>query len=209
MIGLAALIKKATLQSQLSTHTALPGIVESYDPAKRIASVTPALTIPTKSGERGFPTLHGVPVLFPGGEGFTLAVSEIKKGETVMLIFAERGIKNFIKTHRLSKASPGLKALSSAVAIYGFGALSISPPEGISLQAPDGAVKLDLGNDELVVKFGEKVFTITSDGTVTTPGGAILTADGDVLTSDGISLRMHVHYGVDRGSHSTDPPTAP
>ena len=75
-----------------SVHTAMPGVIETYDADTQRAVVDPSPRVLIDGGdpvER--PPLVNVPVIFPGGGGVTLALS-MQPGDPVLLIVSERGI---------------------------------------------------------------------------------------------------------------------
>ncbi|GFM38007.1 Gp138 family membrane-puncturing spike protein [Desulfovibrio psychrotolerans] len=81
---------------QAALWTALPGIVESFDPDAETVSVQPAIsgTVQDEAGRSrsvNLPLLVDVPVVFPAGGGFTLTYP-IRKGDECLVIFASRCI---------------------------------------------------------------------------------------------------------------------
>lgn len=96
---------------QASMWTALPGIIESFDPAKMTVRVQPAIKARVFSSD-GNPPLPGavfdaddwwtiplpilvdVPVVFPGGGGFTMTFP-IAPGDEAVVVFASRSIDNW------------------------------------------------------------------------------------------------------------------
>jgi hypothetical protein len=81
-------------------HTMLPGRVEEYDSSKQEASVKPLIQrlVLTEDGEQileEIPIISNVPVAFPRVSSFFLSFP-IKKGDLVMLHFAERSLDNWL-----------------------------------------------------------------------------------------------------------------
>ena len=106
-------------------HTALPGRVESYDPAAQTADVLPMVRR-AREREDGsvatedLPVLPSVPVAFPRGGGYFLSLP-IQKGDFVMLVFQEASIDQFRKKGELTH--PGdlrRHSLSAPVAYPGL-----------------------------------------------------------------------------------------
>jgi hypothetical protein len=106
-------------------HTAMPGVVESYDAAKQTADVKPQLMRAVDDGDGGvvveeLPTLPNVPVLFGRGGGF-FASFPLAKGDMVLLVFCERDTGQWrSKGEATDPADRRLHPLSGAVALPGF-----------------------------------------------------------------------------------------
>lgn len=102
-------------------HTALPGIVQSYDPATQTAEIQIAIQRVKVDGTfEDIPLLPDVPVLWPRvGEGilhFPMAA-----GDTVLVVFAERDCDNFRGRAAIQPpASARRHSYADAVAIPGF-----------------------------------------------------------------------------------------
>lgn len=76
----------------IDLHTAMPGVVESYDPTKQTISVVPALKRKYESGEVVTrPLINNVPVCFPRGGSFSIT-HPLKKGDSVLLVISERSL---------------------------------------------------------------------------------------------------------------------
>lgn len=128
-------------QMMKGINTALPGIVESYDPTRRRARVRPALNLLTTDGESITPaTLANVPVMFPSFGNFVL-LGTVKPSDPVLLVFSQRGMSKFKQGY--SATDPDQEAFFSrkdAVAFPGFGTLVTVPAttNGIAMQTADG-----------------------------------------------------------------------
>ena len=99
-----------------SLHVALPGTVVSYDPSARTASIQPALSRRTATGEViRAPLLCGVPVYVPDPS------RKISPGDECLLIFADCCIDGWLDTSQptLPPASRS-HDLSDAFAFVGF-----------------------------------------------------------------------------------------
>jgi hypothetical protein len=90
------ILRAAFEEQALGLWTALPCIVESYDPSAITITAQPAI----KGGVRrpdgsvelvALPLLLDVPVHFPSGGGFTLTFP-VKQGDEVLVVFASRCI---------------------------------------------------------------------------------------------------------------------
>ena len=203
-------IKEWIKKGAEDVHVSMIGKIESYDPSKNRASITPvgSLTAPDWQ-EIPYPTIHNVPLQFPCGNGGKSGCTfPVKKGDTCIIIFADHQIENFLsgeksddmRNHSLNDAyaiptlfSDGVPTLKSNANDYCFfndGSLAIL----------NGSMfKCTLANGSTFMLSGS-TFTFTmADGTSCTVGG------GDVVVN-GISVVHHKHPGVDRGGSQTDEP---
>jgi len=174
--------------------TASPGIIESYDAATKRANVQPAIKSMLEDGSSvEHPLCLNVPVLFPSAGGYCLSVNKLDRGEPVLLIFCRRGISGFKQAFGMANPSGGMMQMDSAVAIAGFGALSISPANGISLQKNDGSVKIDVSDNQVEIKVGSGGAVFKSDKSVTFANGASITAAGNFVSAQLVTLETHKH----------------
>ena len=124
--------------------TALPAIVDSYDDVTRRAKVIPAIRLRDTEGQLiDRKPLVNIPVVFMSGGGYTAKV-KLTRGDGVLLIFSQRGLDEFKKSFVTSNPDSGFFDLKDAMALPGFGPLSITPAptDGISLQANDASTYL-------------------------------------------------------------------
>lgn len=104
--------------------TALPGIVQSYDPAAMTVSVQPAIRAVVedevgRSAPVTLPLLVDVPVCFPGGGGFTLTFP-IRAGDECLVVFAARCIDGWWQSGGVQpQAEPRMHDLSDGLAVFG------------------------------------------------------------------------------------------
>lgn len=206
---LSDVLKIAFKDFRKTIYTAMPGIIEAYDPATKRASIQPALRTAFRDGEYGsLPILPNVPVVLPSGGGFSISFP-LQKGDPVLIVFCQRGISLFKKTFVLSNPSGGILAADAPVAYPGFGPLEINAGSGLSLQQDDGTNKIEITESNVKVSLGETGGgTFYPDGEVEFVNGSKSTSDGDFETSDGISLRAHVHP-ILGGSSAPGPTGAP
>ena len=132
-------------------HTALPGVVVSYDAASQTATVKPAFKFAYKdpsgdgSVKRYEPNaISNVPVAFPGAGDFSITW-DLAAGDEVLLIFAERSLDEWRSLGGSSHEPSDLRRfdLSDAIAYpdtrspanamgadaYAAGALVVGAPE--------------------------------------------------------------------------------
>ena len=145
-------------------HTAVPGIVRSYNPDTKRASVQIGLNkIYIEDGEQrtmARPVIQDVPAmqLSAGGLVFLLPV---KSGTPVWLMFSERGIETFKKTFDV--ADPPIDAIFAerdAVFLPGFGALDITPvdSDALCLQTENGSTSIAVKEGEIVIRAESVLF---------------------------------------------------
>ena len=120
--NLAVAVRFALRQGLKDVYTSMPGIVRAYDPETRRATIQGALSIATTDGRViDREPIHDVPVIFPAGGGFALTFPLVP-GDPVLLVYAQRGLAGFKKTHELSTPDlDGFFSEKDAVAIPGFG----------------------------------------------------------------------------------------
>lgn len=143
-------------------HTAMPGIIEVYDPVRRRARVQPALRMMMTNGDAVDRTpLVNVPVLFPSGGGYSF-LFPLAQGDPVLLLFNERGIAAFKESFALTNPDVGsFFSLSDAVALPGFGPLQLTPATqtGSTWQTEDGetSIVIEQPNIQINVPDGAQV----------------------------------------------------
>lgn len=154
-------------------HTALPGKVIAFDAGTGLATVQPVAMFNKPNGETmDFPTVSGVPVVFPQSGGVTVAWS-IKAGDGCLLVFAESAIDYWMYG---KETDTSLKFdLSNAIAIPGLSTVS------------NAAMQKACTEDAVVIRSGETTLTVKSkgvviDGNVTINGS--LTTEGVVIDGD-------------------------
>ena len=219
---------------RLNLRTAMPGIVRAYDAETMRARVQPALRAivsqPDGTNEAmDRASIYDVPVTWPGGGGYVFH-SNLDAGDTVWLMFSERGLAEFKRTLTLADPPPMVMFESrDAVALpWRTAAITPAETEGAVLQSADGAVYVSVRDDRVRVRKGAQDVTVqdsglsaTIDGDIdaTATGTATVTAptvvlEGDVqitgsLQVDGSGV---THAGTDIGNshrHSAKPGTLP
>lgn len=90
-------VMKAAIDARLiQLHTSMPGIVQSYDAQKQLATVRPALKRTYADGTIiELPLLTNIPVVHPRANNAHIHLP-IKQGDSVMVIFAERSIESWL-----------------------------------------------------------------------------------------------------------------
>lgn len=119
-----AAIRAAVQAALMQVHTAMPGIVKSFDPASQTATVQPALQREyVDLGAMALPPVPKVPVLFLGGGGNALTFP-VAPGDECLLVFSERAIDNWFQAGGVRDVSDHrFHDLTDGFAIVGFRSL--------------------------------------------------------------------------------------
>lgn len=117
----------------LDLHTALPGVVKSYDATKQVADIQPTIKRIDRD-ENGAkvvldpPVISSVPIVWPRAGGYFLTFP-LAPGDSVLLVFCESDLGAWLDSGAVAHpGDEGRHTLSGAVAIPGLfpvaGALS-------------------------------------------------------------------------------------
>ena len=186
-------------------YISIPGIIESYDSATKRCRVKPAINLKLTNGEiEEQASIINVPVIWPGGGGFTL-LSPLPSGSPVEIKFSQRGITKFKETFLQADPGGGIFDKKDAHVIPGYGALEVTPAteDGISLQSEDG-------ENYIYVDDGNVKIKATTSITVESPLNTIegnLVVTGNSLTIDGIEVYDHFHNQPNDSDGSVEQPT--
>lgn len=200
-----AATKAAQRGHQSGIWTALPGIIESFDPATMTCTVQPAIEMlvrdekgNTRADNRAL--LLDCPVQFPAGGSCTLTFP-VKKGDECLVVFASRCIDAWWQSGGVQpQAEQRMHDLSDGIALLGVRsaprALAAFSTTAVQLRSDDGAALIELNPTTHAV-------------TITAPGGTTINGDVKVngkVTSTGdmkagaISLDNHTHPGDSGGT---------
>ena len=152
-------------QMMKGLYVCIPGIIDSYNPTTKRATVHPAINLQyTEGTTTQQSSIANVPVVWPGGGGFSL-LSPLPSGSPVSIFFSQRGITQFKEVFTEADPGSGLFAKEDAFIIPSFGALSVTPASttGIVLQSEDGV-------DFVSIEDG--LIEIKTDGNVEINGNA-------------------------------------
>ena len=162
---------------QAEMWTALPGIVQSFDPAAMTVSVQPAVAgrISDEAGKAAsvdLPILPDVPVVFPGGGGFALTFP-VAAGDECLVVFASRCIDAWWQSGGVGEPmEPRMHDLSDGFALVGVR----SQPHRLSpavhtgntqLRADDGSAYGEITPGGAVTAVGPSSVTVRSGGSIT------------------------------------------
>lgn len=196
-------INKSAKNATEDMHTALPGEIKSYDPAKGIATVLPkAKFTKPDGGTMDFPEISGVPVMFPQSKNVTIAWP-IKPGDGCLLVFSEQALDYWMYGN---ETDTKLKFdLTNAIAIPNlvFGGNetmeTACDEDAVVIAAADTRVKIT--PDTVQAEVGGTTLSVLPDGVtiegkLTVKGGIVAHDD---VTASGISLAGHTHDGDSGG----------
>lgn len=134
------------------THTAIPAVVESYDPAKQTITARPALKRKYADGsvvER--PLIPNVPVAFPRGGGASMTFP-LKKGDSVFLVFSMRSLDVWkSKGGVVDPQDPRRFNVTDAIAIPG-----VYPGNNPAPRASSSNLRIEIGDAEIEMQPGAK-----------------------------------------------------
>ena len=170
---LSSTIKKGIRNALKDVHTAMPGIVESFNAEKMTASVQPAVqrlfkkddgeTVTTRP--ENLPLLINVPVVFPRGGGYSMTFP-VAKGDECLVVFCERSYDIWHQNSGIQ--GPGalrFHSLSDAVCHVGLSSAPKAVPDfltdGVRIGKDDGTSKIDITSGNILFETSTKV-TLTS-----------------------------------------------
>ena len=122
---MAKVIQDAIEARLIDVHTAMPGMIVSYDPSKQMAQVQPSLKKKYSNGTIvPLPIINNVTVVHPRG-GTAAILLPLKAGDPCWLIFGERSLDNWKSQGGISDPADTRKHhLSDAVCIPGGSSFS-------------------------------------------------------------------------------------
>ena len=188
--------------ARIDIHTALPGIIQSFDPARMTCSVQPAIRGAIRQPDGrvqavDLPLLVDCPVVFPGGGGYELTFP-LAAGDDCLIIFAERCIDAWWQSGGVQAAAEyRMHDLSDGFVLAGVRSQPHVLTGGVNMSGAE--LRRDGGTALLRLKDDAVEIVAPSGITMTTP---TLTVTGDVI-SGGISYLGHVHGCPHGGSTST------
>lgn len=195
-------IKNMAQAAAQSIHTAVPGIILSYDSAKGQAVVKPYMKFTTKGGNPiDYPQISGVPVLFQQYMGQQATVAfPVNPGDGCLLIISEQSLDYWM--YGQDTGTDLRFDLTNAVAIPGL----FAPANAVVADAcKQDAIVADVSGTRITVKAGKiqiDAAEIILNGNVAVKGS--ISASGDVVSENKISGAHHTHHG-DSGGQTSQP----
>lgn len=187
--------------ARMDLHTAMPGIIQSFDAARMTCTIQPAIRgaiiAPNGRAEAAdLPPLVDCPVVFPGGGGYILTYP-LKAGDEALIVIAERCIDAWWQSGGVQAAAEyRLQDLSDGFVIPGPRSQPHVVAGGVGMTGAE--LRTDSGTMVLRLK-GTSVELVAPGGvTFDTP---TLTLTGDMICG-GFSYLGHTHTGV-HGETST------
>jgi phage baseplate assembly protein gpV len=221
-----ATLKVALNSRQTSVWTALPGIIEDFDPERMTCTVQPAIEgqVRDEAGDvisQSRPLLLDCPVQFPAGGGCTLTFP-VAKGDECLVVFASRCIDSWWQSGDVQgQAEVRMHDLSDGFALLGFRSQPRVIPAisttSTQLRSDDGAAFVEVNPTSHAINAttpGVITASAQTGVTLTTP---LVTINGDIqvngkVTTTGdvkagtISLMAHKTSGVTPGSGTSGVP---
>ena len=189
------------MAARMDLHTAMPGIIQSFDAARMTCTIQPAIRgaiiAPNGRAEAAdLPLLVDCPVVFPGGGGYILTYP-LKTGDEALIVIAERCIDAWWQSGGVQAAAEyRLQDLSDGFVIPGPRSQPHVVAGGVGMAGAE--LRTDSGTTVLRLK-GTTVELVAPGGvTFDTP---TLTLTGDMVCG-GFSYLGHTHTGV-HGETST------
>ena len=209
---------------QTRIWTAMPAILQSYDPAALTAVVQPAIQgrMSAQDGSVSLvdlPLLVDCPVQFPSGGGVTMTFP-LTPGDEVLVIIASRCIDAWWESGGVqAPLEARMHDLSDGFVIPGVR----SQPRVLSPAPSATAAQLRSDDGETIIELDSEAQTLA----LTAPGGVTINADTVIngtlhvtgaittdasvtaaveVTADGIALTTHLHGGVTAGVAQTGAP---
>lgn len=193
----------AALQGfQASLWTAIPGIVQSFNPAKMTAEVQPAVRarLAQKDGSVevvALPLLVDCPVIFPGAGGY-LMTFPMKADDEVLIILASRCIDGWWQYGGVQVA-PDLRMHDLSDGFVIPGAYS-RPRVPAAFNTQSAELRTADGTTRVIVSDAGGGFV-----DIETAGPCIINAAGGIFLN-GIKWDTHAHVGVQTGSGTSGGP---
>lgn len=210
---------------QAQIWTAMPGIIQSFDPVAMTCVIQPAISglllqIDGTYKTVQMPLLLDCPVMFPSGGGATLTFP-IKQNDECLIIFASRCIDAWWQLGGIQgQAEYRMHDISDGFAFVGVR----SQPRAFGVDTANAQLRSDDG--QAVIELNPITHAInaetTSTITATAGSSATITAPSIVMNGnvqingnlnitgttigDGINLNTHVHTGVQAGGANTGTP---
>ncbi len=196
---------------QAGIYTAMPGIIQSFNPAERICTIQPTIKAQVQNPDGTFewvtiPLLIDCPVIFPSGGGFTLTFP-LTLGDECLVIFAMRCIDAWwqsggvqvqaeLRMHDISDGFvlAGVNSAPNVIPSVSTSNVQLRSDDGLNFYELDpagnarvqavGDVEIDAGGDVAIVADG----SISAD----CAGALSASASSATVTAPAIALTGNV-----------------
>jgi hypothetical protein len=198
---------------QSNLWTALPGIVQSYDPVKQTCEVKPTIMaqVTAKDGSKtwtGLPLLLDCPLHFPSGGGYTLTFP-VKKGDECLVVFSSRCIDAWWQNGYENNPQSVLRMhdLSDGFAFVGFNSnprvITGMSTAAVQLRNDNGTTYVELDGTDVNVVSTTNVKISAPNITLENTGAALKKLVNDTFIN---LFNTHTHGGVLTGGGFTGVP---
>jgi phage baseplate assembly protein gpV len=171
---------------QSKLWTALPGIIESFDPSAMTCTVRPAISGArlTRGGatvDVEIPLLLDCPVCFPGGGGVTLTFP-IAKGDECLVVFASRCIDSWWQLGGVrGQAEHRMHDLSDGFVLPGVR----SQPRKFSVSTAGAQLRTDDGAAFVEIDPGSHKIKAETSGDIEAQASGSITLSAPTITLNG------------------------
>jgi hypothetical protein len=200
-----------------ASWTSMPGIINTFDPARQTCSVQPSVRARVQ-GLRGayewvdLPLCLDCPVYFPAGGGVSLTFP-VKPGDECLLVFADRCIDAWWQSGGVqNQADLRMHDLSDGFAFVGVASLPRVVPAistaAAQLRNTSGATRVSVSPDGSIDVAAEVAVTVTAP-TITAAATGVATISGATvningqLVINGLPYAAHTHTGVRQGTDTS------
>lgn len=191
---------------QAQVWTALPGIIQSFDPVKKTCVVQPAIMAQVMAEDGGkkwvqLPLLLDCPVQFAGGGGYTLTFP-LQLGDECLVIFSSRCLDGWWQSGGIqAQVELRMHDLSDGFCIPGISSVP-SVPANISINE----VQLRSSDSELMVRVDNSPGAWEVEMKSRASSVKLSTGRVDItgtLYINGAEYLLHEHTGVMSGGADT------
>lgn len=182
-MNISDLIKTGVEAGLLNTLVSYPAIVESFDPEKQTIKAQIAIKRINAGVDEAISVLVDVPIMLPTVSGFTITMP-IKKGDEVLLLFADRAIDGWFESGKVSKQVEHRQHhLSDAFALIGIN----SKPNVIpGYNTENMEIRNTVGDQKISLKPDGAIEAVTTgDVKVETPAAITATCSSCTLSASG------------------------
>lgn len=198
---------------QAGIWTALPGIIQSFNPTAKTAVIQPAIKAIVfaqdgTSTDVALPLLVDCPVFFPSGGGCTLTFP-IAVGDECLVVFSSRCIDAWWFSGGIQvQAEMRMHDLSDGFAFVGVSSLPNVPgsinTSTVQLRSNDGAAYVSVNPTTHEVDITTSGNVLITAPTTTITGALVVTGS---ITNNGKNIgATHTHGGVQTGGGNTGAP---
>lgn len=207
---------------QSSIWTAMPGIIESFDPETMTAEVQIALQGKQlkpdgTTSDVTISILPDVPIVFPGGGDYILTFP-VKKGDECLVVFSSRCMDSWWQNGGVQPlAELRMHDLSDGFAFVGVRSqkkkITVST-DAVELRNDANDVKVTLKSDEIdvimktntSVKIKDKEIHLKAGNSTIDMTDALIDINATSVKIKGITWETHKHSGVQVGGGNTGNP---